>query len=172
MPRGPEQTLWSQSRVLTQMCATHCHASVLFTAPMQASMLRCSYGKTKHSLELHSHLSWLVNPEQCPLKRKDSSGVESMLAVQGGCCYMAVPRLASGIHSLRLWSVLKDAALNFEQSGLRVFSSSFLEGQERQNCIFCLCFTSSPSRNYATLGLVWSSVNFSELVRIAFYPTV
>lgn len=73
--------------------------------------------------------------------------------------------------------MLKDAALNFEQSGLHVFSSSFLEGQKGIIEIIPPVFVlhSSPGRNYAILGLVWSSVNFSLIGRIAFanfYPTV
>lgn len=70
--------------------------------------------------------------------------------------------------------MLKDAALNFEQSGLHVFNSSFLEGQKGVTKIVPPVFVlhSPPGRNYAILGLVWSSVSVSLTVRIAFYPTV
>lgn len=67
VPRGSEQTLWLQSKVrlecvlliaILRSCSQH---------QRKPACSDCSSGKTKHSLELHTHLSWPVNPEQCPL---------------------------------------------------------------------------------------------------------
>lgn len=86
-----------------------CFSLVRSTNTSQHATLGCSSGKTKHSLELHSHLSWPVNPEQCPLDRQDFPGMESMLGVQGGCCDMPPPRLVSGtgIYSFHLCLLLQ-----------------------------------------------------------------